>query len=128
MELKYGINYIEAFAFKHLADFVHYETLDVYKQHFSKILDITKIPNIAYATTIVSTSQATLQATIAHHGIVHNNLDPVLALVKLSLQQFIVATSNILPTIDAPAFVDPVGELFRVLELEFLVKSSEKIL
>jgi len=27
-----------------------------------------------------------------------------------------------------PAFANPVGEFFRVLELEFLVKSSEKIL
>ncbi len=26
-----------------------------------------------------------------------------------------------------PAFVDPVGEFFRILELEFRVKSSEKI-
>ncbi len=57
-----------------------------------------------------------------------NNPNSVPILVNLSLQQFIVATANIPPTIDAPTVVDPVGELFWVLELEFLVKSSEKIL
>jgi hypothetical protein len=57
-----------------------------------------------------------------------NNPNPVPTLVHLSPQQLIVATTNIPPTIDAPAFVDLVGEFFRVLELEFLVKSSEKIL
>jgi hypothetical protein len=31
LELKYGINYIEAFTFKQLAHYVHYEALDVYK-------------------------------------------------------------------------------------------------
>jgi hypothetical protein len=34
---------------------VHYEALDVYKQHSSRILDITQIPNPAYATTIAIT-------------------------------------------------------------------------
>ncbi len=29
LELKYGINYTEAFAFKQLARYVHYEALDV---------------------------------------------------------------------------------------------------
>jgi hypothetical protein len=53
---------------------------------------------------------------------VPNNSDPVLILVVLSPQQLIAATTNIPPTINALAFVDP------VLELEFLVKSSEKIL
>ncbi len=33
LELKYGANYIETFAFKQLAHYVHYEALDVYKQH-----------------------------------------------------------------------------------------------
>ncbi len=54
-----------------------------------------------------------------------NNLDPVPILINLFLQQLIVATTNIPPTIDAPAFVDPMGEFFRVLELEFPIKSSE---
>jgi hypothetical protein len=59
---------------------------------------------------------------------VPNNPDPVPTSVNLSPQQLIVATTNIPPTTDAPAFVDPVGEFFRILELEFLVKSSKKIL
>jgi len=31
LKLKYGVNYIEAFAFKQLAHYVHYETLVVYE-------------------------------------------------------------------------------------------------
>jgi hypothetical protein len=31
LELKYGVNYTKAFAFKQLARYVHYEALDVYK-------------------------------------------------------------------------------------------------
>ncbi len=38
LELKYGINYIKAFAFKQLARYVHYEALDVYEQHSTRIL------------------------------------------------------------------------------------------
>ncbi len=60
LELKYGINYTEAFAFKQLARYVRYEALDVYDQHFSKILGVTQIPNPTYATAITTTSQATL--------------------------------------------------------------------
>jgi hypothetical protein len=60
LKLKYGVNYITAFAFKQLARYVHYEALDVYKQHFLKILRITQIPNPAYATISATTSQATL--------------------------------------------------------------------
>jgi hypothetical protein len=41
LELKYGVNYIEVFAFKQLAHYVHYEALDVYEQHSSNILGIT---------------------------------------------------------------------------------------
>jgi hypothetical protein len=41
LELKYGANYTEALAFKQLADYVHYETLDVYEQHSLRILGIT---------------------------------------------------------------------------------------
>jgi hypothetical protein len=48
--------------------------------------------------------------------------------LNISLPQFIVVIANICPTIDAPTFVDPVGEFFRVLELEFLVKSFENIM
>jgi hypothetical protein len=69
-----------------------------------------------------------LQTAIAHHGTVPNNPDPVPTSINLSLQQFIVATINIPFTTDAPAFADPVGEFFRIFELEFPVKSCEKIL
>jgi hypothetical protein len=41
LELEYSTNYIEAFAFKQLAHYVHYEALDVYKQHSSRILGVT---------------------------------------------------------------------------------------
>jgi len=111
-----------------LARYVHYEALDVYEQHFSKILGVTQIPNPAYATAITITFQATLQTIIAHHGTMPNNPTPVPTSVNLFPQQLIVATTNIPPTIDAPTFADPVGEFFRVFELEFPVKSFEKIL
>jgi hypothetical protein len=116
------------FAFKQLARYVHYEALDVYEQHSSRILGIIQIPNPTYATTIATTSQATLQATITHHGTMPNNLNLVPTLVNLFPQQLIVVITNIPPTIDALAFVDPMGEFFRVFKLEFLVKNSEKIL
>ncbi len=45
LELKYGTNYTDAFAFKQLACYVHYEILDVYEQHFARILGVTEIPN-----------------------------------------------------------------------------------
>jgi hypothetical protein len=57
-----------------------------------------------------------------------NNPDPVPTSINLSPQQFITTIVNIPPTIDVIIFADPVGEFFRVFELEFLVKSSEKIL
>jgi hypothetical protein len=128
LEFKYGVNYAEVFVFKQLARYVHYEALDVYEQHSPRILGVTQIPNLAYATTIATSSQAALQVAIAHHGTVPNNPDPVPTLVNLSPQQLIVATANILPTIDVAAFADLVGEFFRVLELEFPIKSLEKIL
>jgi hypothetical protein len=128
LELRYGANYAEAFAFKQLARYVHYEALDVNEQHSARILGVTQAPNPAYAIAIATASQAALQAAIAHHGTMLNNLDPVPTSVNLSPQQLIAATTNIPPTIDASAFVDLVGEFLRILELEFLVKSSEKIL
>ncbi len=91
-------------------------------------MGVTQIPNPAYAIAIATTSQATLQATIAHHGTVPNNPDPIPTSVNLSPQQLIAATANIPPTIDVSAFADLVAELFRIFELEFPVKSSEKIL
>jgi hypothetical protein len=112
LELKYGTNYIKAFAFKQLAHYVHYEALDVYKQHSSRILGVTQIPNPTYATTIAIASQATLQATIAHHGTVPNNPNLVPTSVNLSFQQLIATTTNIPPTIDVPTFANLVGEFF----------------
>ncbi len=128
LELKYGANYIEVFAFKQLACYVHYEALDVYKQHSLKILGVTHIPNLVYAITITTTFQGAPQVAIAYHGIMPNNPDLRPTSINLSLQQFIVATANNPPTINAPAFADPVREFFRLLELEFLIKSSERIL
>jgi hypothetical protein len=72
-ELKYGANYIEASPFKKLAHYVHYEALDVYEQHFPRILGVTQIPTPSYA------------IARPHHGIVPNNPDPVLTLVNLPL-------------------------------------------
>jgi hypothetical protein len=60
LELKYGAYYTKAFAFKQLAHYVHYETLDVYEQHSPRILGVTQIPNPTYTITIATTSQATL--------------------------------------------------------------------
>ncbi len=91
-------------------------------------MGIIQIPNPAYAIAIATTSQATFQAAIAHHGNVPSNPDPVPISVIISPQQLITITANILPTNDAPNFADPMGEFFRILELEFFVKSFEKIL
>jgi hypothetical protein len=55
-----------------------------------------------------------------------NNADPIPTSIIFSLQQLIIVITNILPTIDASAFVDPVREFFRVFKLEFPVKNSEK--
>ncbi len=107
---------------------MHYEALDVYEQHSARILGVTQAPNPAYTIAIATASQVALQAAIAHHGTVPNNPDPVPTSVNLSPQQLIVAIANIPPNTNALAFVDPVGEFFRIIELEFLVKSSEKIL
>ncbi len=126
LEFKYGANYTEAFAFKQLARYVHYEALDVYEQHSLRILGITQILDLAYAIVIATTSQVALQVAIAHHGTMPNNPNSVPTSVNLSPQQLIATTANNLPTIDAPTFADPVESFFQVLELEFLVKSFEK--
>jgi hypothetical protein len=57
-----------------------------------------------------------------------NNPNPIPTSINLSPQQFIVVIANIPPTIDAPASADLMGEFFRILELEFSIKSFEKIL
>jgi folylpolyglutamate synthase/dihydropteroate synthase len=84
LELKCGVNYTKAFAFKQLARYVHYETLDVYEQHSLRILGVTQIPNLACATVIATAFQVALQAAIAHHGIVPNNPDSVFTSINLS--------------------------------------------
>jgi hypothetical protein len=89
-------------------------------------LGIIQIPNLAYAIAIATASQATLHIAIAHHGTVPNNPDPVPISLNFFPQQLSTSTTNIPSTIDAPAFVNPMGEFFRVLELEFPVKSLEK--
>jgi len=98
LEIKYDVHYIEAFAFKQLVHCVHYEAFDVYEQYSLRILGVTQIPNLVYTTTMATTSQVALQATIAHHGTMPNNLDPVPTSINLSLQQFIIVTANITPT------------------------------
>jgi hypothetical protein len=80
-------------------------------------LGVTQIPNLAYAIAIATAFQAALQATTAHHETMPNNLHPVPTSVNLSPQQLIAATANIPPTTNAPAFADPVGEFFQILEL-----------
>jgi hypothetical protein len=115
LELKYNANYTEAFGFKQLARYVHYEALDVYEQYFVRILGIIQIPNLAYAITIATASQATLQATIAHHGNVLNNPDSVPTLVNLSPQQLIVATANIPPTNVHQLLLIKWGDSFKFL-------------
>jgi len=60
LEFKYNTNYTEVFTFKQLACYVHYEALDVYEQHFPKILGITQIPNPTYAIAIATASQVAL--------------------------------------------------------------------
>ncbi len=126
LEVKYGANYTEAFAFKQLARYVHYEALDVYEQHSPKLLGITQIPNLAYARAITTAFQGALQVAIAHHGTVPNNPDLVPILVNIFPQQLIATTTNIPPTIDAPAFVDLVKDSFEFLSWNFLLKILKK--
>ncbi len=85
-------------------------------------------PNPVHATVITTALQAALQAAIAHHGTMPNNLDLIPIPINFSPQQLIPVTTNIPPTIDATTFVNRVGEFFQVIELEFLIKSSKKIL
>jgi len=128
LEFKYGVNYTEAFAFKQLVRYVHYEALDVYEQHSISIFGCHPNSQSSLRHSHRHRLSSWIVSSIAHHGTVLNNMDPVPTSVNLSPQQLIVATANIPPTTDAPAFADPVGEFFRILELEFPVKSSEKIL
>jgi hypothetical protein len=60
LEFKYGAHYTEAITFKQLARYVHYEALNVYNQHFLRIMGVTQIPNSTYAIAITIASQAAL--------------------------------------------------------------------
>jgi len=119
LELKYGANSTEAFAFKQLARYVHYEALDVYEQHSTRILGVTQVPNPAYAIAIATASQAALQAAIAHHETVPNNPDPVPTSVNLSPQQLIVATANFLPPLMRQLLLIQWGNSFEFLSWNF---------
>jgi len=88
---------------------VHYEGLDVYKQHSLRFLGITQIPNPTCATPITTTYHGT---AIVHHGIVPHNPDLIPTSINLSPQQLIVVIANIPPTIDVLAFANLVGEYF----------------
>jgi hypothetical protein len=57
-----------------------------------------------------------------------NNPDPVPILINLSPIQLIIVSVNNPLTIGLPSFVNLVGEFFRVLDLEFFIKSCEKVL
>jgi hypothetical protein len=57
---------------------------------------------------------------------VPNNPNPVPTSINLYLQQIITTTTNNPPNINAPTFANPIGEFFRVLELEFSIKNFEK--
>jgi len=81
LELKYDANYTKAFTFKQLPCYVHYEGLDVYKEHSLRILGITQIPNPTCATPIATASHGT---AIVHHGTMPNNPDPIPTSINLS--------------------------------------------
>jgi hypothetical protein len=68
-------------------------------------LGVTQIPNPSYAIAITTASQVALQAAITHHGTMPNNPNPLPTSINLSLQQFIIATTNIPPTINAPTLL-----------------------
>jgi hypothetical protein len=89
-------------------------------------LGIVQIHNPAYATTIPTMFQVALQATIAHHGTVPNNPNPILTSVNLSPQQLIVAIVNIPPTINTLAFADSVGNFFEFLNWNFQSRVLKK--
>ncbi len=105
---------------------MHYETLDVYEQHFLKTLGVTQIPNPTYVTAITIAFQATLQAAIAYHGTVLNNPYLISTSVNIFPQRFIVVIANIPPTIDVLAFVNPLGYSFEFLNWNFQLKVLKK--
>jgi hypothetical protein len=65
---------------------------------------------------------------ITAHRSIPDNPALIPTSVALTPQQLATATANVPHTINAPASADPVGEFFAIPEIEFPVKSSEKIL
>jgi hypothetical protein len=60
-----------------------------------------------------------LQTAITAHGNIPDYPAPVPTSVALTPQQLATATTNVPPTINAPASADPVGEFFSILKLYF---------
>jgi hypothetical protein len=119
LELKYGVIYIEVFAFKQLTCYVHYEALDVYEQHSLRILGVTQIPNPVYATTIVIAFQAALQAAIAHHGTMSNNPDLVPTSITFLLNNSLLLLQTFLPPSMHQLFLIQWRNLFEFLSYNF---------
>ncbi len=94
-----------------------------FSEYFGHHLD----PNLTYAITITTASQIALQVAITHHGIVPNNLNSIPTLVNFSPHQFIAATTNIPPTIDALALLIQWGNFFDFLSWNFRLKVIKKI-
>jgi hypothetical protein len=119
LDLKYGVNYTKTFVFKQLARYVQYEALNVYEQHSPRILGVTQIPNPAYAITIATTSQVAQQATIAHHGTLPNNPNPVPTSINLSFQRFILLPQTFLPPLMHQLLLIKWGNSFKFLRWNF---------
>ncbi len=126
LELKYGANYTEAFAFKQLACYLHYEALDVYEQHSARILGVTQIPNPAYAIAIATAFQTALQAAIAHHGIVPNNPDPVLISITFLLNNSVLLLQTFLSPLMCQLLLIQWGNSFEFLSWNFQSKVLKK--
>jgi len=76
---------------------VHYEELDVYEQHFLRILGVIRTPNPDYATAIITTSQAALRSAITHHVIVPNNPDSIPTSITFLLNNSLLLLQTFLP-------------------------------
>jgi hypothetical protein len=119
LELKYGANYIETFIFKQLARYVHFEALDVYEQHFARILGITQIPNPTYAIAITTASQVALQIAIVHHGTMPNNPNPIPTPVNIFPQQPLLLPQTFLPPSMSQLLLIQWGNSFKLLSWNF---------
>jgi hypothetical protein len=127
LELKYGPNYIEAFAFKQLTRYVHYEALDIYEQHSPKILGVTKIPNPSYATTIATAFQATLQTTIENHGTVPIILIRYILQYTFLFNNSLLILQKILPPSTHQLLLSQWVNYFEFLSYNFELRFLKKI-